>query len=305
MTDDAPGPAIRIEALTKRYGRLRAVDDLSLEVSRGEIFGFLGLNGAGKSTTIRILLDLRRPTSGRAQIDGHDCQREGLAVRSRVGHLPGELGLPGDMTGRGVLDLLARLGGRAVEDGVRRTLLERMELAESDLDRRLRDYSTGMRRKLGVVQAFQSRPSVLVLDEPTEGLDPIAQEAFSSLLFEARERGATVFLSSHVLSEVERLCDRVAVIRDGRLAVMATVAEITGQAKRRVSITFSREVEFRPEAAPGCDLVSASPRAWTLLARGETGPLVRALAGWPVADLEVREVRLEDVLIRYYRGDDR
>ena len=157
MSEASSRPAIVIEGLTKRYGRLVAVDNLDLEVHGGEVFGFLGLNGAGKSTTIRVLLDLRRPTIGRARILGHDCQREGLAARASVGHLPGELGFYGDMTGRAVLDLLARLSARPVEPAYRRQLLERIELAESDLDRRLRDYSTGMKRKLGVVQAFQGR----------------------------------------------------------------------------------------------------------------------------------------------------
>jgi ABC-2 type transport system ATP-binding protein len=225
--DVSTGAAIAIHALTKRYGRLVAVRDLDLAVDLGEVFGFLGVNGAGKSTTIRILLDFVRPTAGRASILGHDCQRDGLAARAAVGYLPGELGFYEDMTGDAVLDVTARLSGAGtVRPAYRRELAERLELSAPDLGRRIRDYSTGMKRKLGIVQAFQADQAVLVLDEPTEGLDPLMQEAFYGLLADVRRRGRTVFMSSHVLSEVERVCDRIAVIRKGTLVLLSPVDDL-------------------------------------------------------------------------------
>ena len=199
--------AISIRGLTKRYGKLIAVDRLDLEVPRGEVFGFLGLNGAGKTTTIRILLDLLRPTSGHAAVFGHDCQSDSLKARSDVGYLPGEMGIYSDLTGHEMLVFLSRIGGGTVSKAHRHTLTERFELTDRDLSRRLREYSTGMKRKLGLIQAFQADPLLLILDEPTEGLDPLMQESFYELLTDARKRGRTVFMSSHVLPEVERICD--------------------------------------------------------------------------------------------------
>src|SRR5882762_4464951 len=231
--------AISICAITKQYGKLRAVNNLSLDVNEGEILGFLGLNGAGKTTTIRILLDLLRPTGGKALIFGHDCQADGLQARSSIGYLPGELGIYSDLTGREVLDLLAGLNGGAVEKRHRRELQERLGLPDSDLQRRLREYSTGMKRKLGIIQAFQADPLLLILDEPTEGLDPLMQESFYELLVDAKQRGRTVFMSSHVLSEVERVCDRIAILRNGELVLLSAVDESLRLATRRVRVLFS------------------------------------------------------------------
>jgi len=306
MSAPTQPPAVLVERLCKRYGRLRAVDGLDLAVESGEIFGFLGLNGAGKTTTIKILLDLRRPTAGRAAILGHDCQRQNRAARRLVGYLPGELGYYGDLTGRAVLDLLADLSGGRVDPEYRAALLERLELPDADLSKRVRDFSTGMKRKLGIVQAFQADPPVLVLDEPTEGLDPLVQEAFYLLLADVKQRGRTVFMSSHVLSEIERVCDRVAVIRSGRLAIVAPVAEIKRLAGRRVHVTFSRPVAMDAAAIPpGIEVTATTPTEWSLVARGQLGALLPRLGGLPVADLRIDEARLEDVLIRFYREEAR
>jgi len=281
------GAALAIRGLTKRYGRLTAVRDLDLDVEVGEVFGFLGVNGAGKSTTIRILLDFVRPTAGRASILGHDCQRAGLAARAAVGYLPGELGFYEDMTGDAVLDVTARLSGADAVRGVyRRELADRLELSASDLGRRIRDYSTGMKRKLGIVQAFQADPPMLVLDEPTEGLDPLMQEAFYALLADVRRRGRTVFMSSHVLSEVERVCDRIAVIRKGTLVLL-----------------FDASAPPPPALPEGCELVDSMPTEWRVRVRGPLGPLLARLAGLAVRDLEVHEVPFEEVLRPYYRED--
>ncbi|MBE3096015.1 MAG: ABC transporter ATP-binding protein [Planctomycetes bacterium] len=297
-----PDPAISIRGLAKHYGRLVAVSDLTLDVVAGEVFGFLGLNGAGKTTTIRVLLDLLRPTRGRASIFGRDCQADGLAARAATGYLPSEIGFYSDMTGEDTLRLIARLSRQRVDAAYRRRLEDRLEFASADLGRRLREYSGGMKRKLGIIQAFQADPPLLILDEPSEGLDPLMQEAFYDLLAEVKGRGRTVFLSSHVLPEVERVCDRVAVLRTGRLALVAAVDEIRSLAPRRVRVTFGGDVPFEPGLLPAAfTVIEIQPTRWSLNAQGPLGPLVTSLAGLPVEDIEVHEPRLEDILIRYYR----
>jgi ABC-2 type transport system ATP-binding protein len=290
---------ISLQALSKSYGQLLAVANLSLEVQEGEIFGFLGLNGSGKTTTIRILLDLLRPTSGRATMFGLDCQHQGLAVRARVGYLPGEMGLYRDMTGEATLDLFFRLGGGSGDHLMQQRLLDRLELSRADLRRKLREYSTGMKRKLGIVQAFQNDPELLILDEPTEGLDPLMQHAFYELLAETRTRGRTVFMSSHVLTEVQRVCDRVALIRQGNIIIQAPVAEIRQMAPRRVTVIFDADVP-PPASSGNWTIETVAPRHWTILVKGPTGALTRALAALPVADLQIQEPSLEDALRQYY-----
>jgi len=297
---------ISIRGLTKRYGHIVAVNDLSLEVAPGEILGFLGLNGAGKTTTIRILLDLLRPTSGSASILGHDCQSDGIRARVNIGYLPGEMGIYSDLTGREVLGLLARLNEQLPDENRRRELQERLEFPDSDLRRRLREYSTGMKRKLGIIQAFQSDPLLLILDEPTEGLDPLMQESFYQLLVDVKSRGRTVFMSSHVLSEVERVCDRIALVRQGELVLLAGIDETRGLAARQVRIVFAEDLSsidglVIPELPNGSDILDSGPRWWNLKVEGPLGPLLRAVASLPVQDIEVTEAKLEDVILRYYR----
>jgi ABC-2 type transport system ATP-binding protein len=293
--------AISIQGITKQYGTLKAVDNLTFEVARGEILGFLGLNGAGKTTMIRILLDLLRPTGGRAFIFGHDCQADGLQARANIGYLPGEMGIYSDLTGREVLDLLAGLERQTIDTQHRRELQERLKLPDSDLRRRLREYSTGMKRKLGLIQAFQADPLLLILDEPTDGLDPLMQESFYALLADAKRRGRTVFMSSHVLSEVERVCDRIALLRKGELVLLSAVEESRRLAPRRVRVLFAEDVTATPGLPRGIEIVEASPRAWNLKVEGLLGPLLKAIAALPVKDVEIEEPRLEDVIMKYYR----
>jgi ABC-2 type transport system ATP-binding protein len=292
---------ITIRGLTKRYGSVRAVNNLSLDVEHGEILGFLGLNGAGKTTTIRILLDLLRPNGGSASILGHDCQTDGLRARLNVGYLPGEMGIYSDLTGREVLDLLAGLNGHVIDKVRRRDLQARLEFPESDLRRRLREYSSGMKRKLGLIQAFQSDPLLLILDEPTEGLDPLMQESFYKLLLDAKQRGRSVFMSSHVLSEVDRVCDRIALVRKGELVLLATVEETRKLAARQVRVSFAEDVPAMAGFSTGTEVVETSPRSWKLKIEGPLGPLLRAIAALPVRDIEVSEPKLEDVVLKYYR----
>lgn len=302
MPQLASQSAISIRGLSKRYGKLTAVRNLDLEVAPGEIFGFLGLNGAGKTTTIRILLDLLRPSAGQAWIFGHNCQNQGLEARALTGYLPGEMGLYSDMTGSEVLDLLAGLSGHTTDLTRRRELQERFELPDSVTRRKLREYSTGMKRKLGLIQAFQADPRVLILDEPTEGLDPLMQESFYALLAESRSRGRTVFMSSHVLSEVERVCDRVAVLSKGELVWLSTVQESRRLAARRVRVYFSQDVAQASGLPPGHQMLEITPRVWNLRVEGALGPLLQVLASLPVKDIEVEEPKLEDVLFKYYRA---
>jgi ABC-2 type transport system ATP-binding protein len=296
-------PAISIRGLTKRYGPLTALNDLNLEVSRSEIFGFLGLNGAGKTTAIRLLLDLLRPTSGRAFIFGHDCWSEGLDARALIGYLPGELGFYLDLTGLETLDFLAGLNRQPVDKRHRQELCDRLELPHRDLRRRLREYSAGMKRKLGIIQAFQANPPLLILDEPTEGLDPLMQESFYGLLADVKRRGTTVFMSSHVLTEVERVCDRIALLRKGEMVLLASVRESRRLAPRRVRVFFSQDVGAPPALPPGHELTDQTPRLWRLAVTGPLGPLLALLAGLPVQDMELEEARLEDVLLKYYREE--
>ena len=299
--DRTSPPAISIRGLTKRYGPLTALNDLNLDIERGESFGFLGLNGAGKTTTIRLLLDLLRPTSGQAFIFGYNCWAEGLEARARIGYLPGELGFYLDLTGLETLNFLAGLNRQPVDQRYRQELCDRLELSRSDLRRRLRQYSTGMKRKLGIIQAFQTNPPLLILDEPTEGLDPLMQEAFYRLLSDVKRAGATVFMSSHVLSEVERVCDRIALLRKGEMVLLSSVRESRRLAPRRVRVSFSENVSAHPALPPGHQLTEKTPRLWRLDVVGPLGPLLALLEGLPVEDMEIEEARLEDVVLRYYR----
>jgi ABC-2 type transport system ATP-binding protein len=302
--DQASPAPISIRGLSKRYGLLTALKDLNLDVARGEIFGFLGLNGAGKTTTIRLLLDLLRPTSGNAFIFGYNCWKQSLETRARIGYLPGELGLYLDLTGLETLDFLAGLNRRRVDKQHRQALCDRLELARSDLRRRLREYSTGMKRKLGIIQAFQAKPPLVILDEPTEGLDPLMQESFYGLLADIKREGGTVFMSSHVLSEVERVCDRIALLRKGEMVLLTTVQESRRLAPRRVRVLFREDVNADPELPAGHELMEKTPRLWRLTVAGPLGPLVGLLEGLPVKDVEVDEARLEDVVLRYYREEE-
>ncbi len=294
--------AITLHALSKSYGRVQALRGASFDVQPGEIFGFLGPNGSGKTTTIRLLLDLIRPSSGHAEIFGMDCRRRSREVRAGVGYLPGELALYGEMTGRETLDLLLRLSTSARETSLRDELLERLAFPHDDLRRRVREYSTGMRRKLGIVQAMQHDPPLLILDEPTEGLDPLMQEAFYAIIADARARGTTIFMSSHILSEVDRTCDRLALLRGGEVVLVATVADVRKLAPRLVRIAFDADVPAPPVLPETFEIDEVAPRLWRVRASGELRELMRAASAHAIRDLEIDTPRLEDVIFRYYGG---
>ena len=299
---DEKAPAIAITALTKSYGKVEAVRNLSLEVPRGQIFGFLGLNGAGKTTTIRVLLDLLRPTSGSARVFGLDCREDSRRVRALTGYLPGELGLYGDMSGEELLSLTTRLSGRQLAPDYRLQLAERLELSPADLRRKIREYSSGMKRKLGLIQAMQHEPELLILDEPTEGLDPLMQRELNRILLEQKKAGRTIFMSSHVMAEVERVCDRIAVIRKGELAFLSTVAEARKIGGRRARIRFEREVKL-PTLPSTMRFLEGTATEWLIRVDAEMKQLLDLLRDYPIHDLEIGEPELEDVLERYYREE--
>jgi len=267
--------ALSIESLTVRHGATTAVDDLNLEVRVGEVFGFLGPNGAGKSTTIRTLLGLIRPDAGTARILGVDMQAAEPSLRRRVGFLPGDLALFAHATGRETLELFAALYGTDCPD--RDAVFARFRFPASALDRPVKGYSTGMRQTLGIALAFQHRPEVLVLDEPTTGLDPLARDAFLALVADARARGATVFLSSHVLDEVDRLADRIAVIAQGKLRVVDTVERLRASLPRRVTV----------RRKDGTDLVFD--------AMGPISALLDRIRGLDPEDVEIAPVPLDAI----------
>jgi beta-exotoxin I transport system ATP-binding protein len=295
--------ALRMTALTKYYGPVVGVEALSLEIAAGEVFGFLGANGAGKTTTIRMLLDFLRPTSGSAAILGFDCRRQTLEVRRRVGYLPSDMAIYPDLTGRGYIEFLAALGQQPVSAARLDFLLRRFDVSDLDLRRRMRDYSHGMKRKLGLVQALMTDAPVLILDEPTAGLDPLMIEAFCETIHEITRSGATVFLSSHVLAEVGRMCDRIGLIRSGRLVAVHTLSDLRRAAPRRVTVLFSAPVNGDMPLMPNAAFVAREPERWVIDASGPLGGVVAALANLPVADISVAPFALEDTILRLF-GED-
>jgi ABC-2 type transport system ATP-binding protein len=290
--------AILTSGLVKDYGSIRALDGLDLEVQAGEVFGFLGPNGAGKSTTIRLLLDQLRPTAGRVEVLGSVPASGGPALRARLGYLPGDLNFEVRAKAGDLLHHLARLRGGRGGDRIR-PLAERLGL---DLDRPVRALSKGNRQKVGIVQAFMHAPELLVLDEPTSGLDPLLQHEFRALVEEARERGATVFMSSHVLSEVELMVGRVAIVRRGRIVDIDEVASLRQRAGQEVELGFAAPVEPAAfTALPGVEDVRIEGAVLRCLLRGEPDALLKRAAEHHVVRWSARDRGLEELFIDHYR----
>ncbi len=291
---------IATSGLTKDFGSGRGLFGLDLEVRRGEVFGFLGPNGAGKSTTMRLLLDLIKPTAGSARVLGLDTVADSLAIRRRIGFLPGDLALYPKMTGRVVLDYLARLRG-GVNPRVRDSLAERFD---AELDRPVHELSTGNRQKLGLIQAFMHEPELLILDEPIAGLDPLVQQSFHALLGEVAAQGRTVFLSSHTLSEVERVTQRLAILRQGRVVVVDSLENLRKVAVQRLEIEFAEPVAAREfEALPGVTEATANGRTVTVSFAGSADAVVKAAAAHEVRAVRPHEEDLEDIFLRYYHAN--
>ncbi len=292
---------IQTENLTKVYnGGKPALADLNLSVAQGEIFGYLGPNGAGKTTTIRLLLDLIRPTNGRASIFGMDTLARSVEIRKHIGFLPGELNLWDRLTAREIINYMGNLRG-GVNTAYVNQLAERLNF---DMTKKMRTYSSGNKRKLGLILALMHKPKLLILDEPSSGLDPLMQQIFNQLMLEAKANGQTVFLSSHVLSEVQAICDRVGILRDGKLQAVETVERLMRVDFRKVTIRFRDAVTpALVSTVPGVSGVSAEgATSLSLQLQGDFDPLLKALNGAYVQDLHVEEPTLEDIFLTYYGG---
>jgi ABC-2 type transport system ATP-binding protein len=291
--------AIRTSGLSKRYGRTLALDGLDLAVAPGEVYGYLGPNGAGKTTTIRLLLGLLRPSAGRAELFGVDAWREPVEAHRRVAYVAAEPNLWPGLTGAETLEFRARVRGGA-DAGYREQLIERFQL---DTSKKVRALSHGNRQKVQLVAALASRAELLILDEPTGGLDPLMEMAFRETVREAKQRGQTVFLSSHILSEVEAVCDRVGILRAGRLVDEGTLADLRHLSAQTVEVTFDGLVPRLP-SLPGVEVTEAGANALRFQVSGSVGPLIEALAGQHVVSLESRAPSLEEIFLRHYESGD-
>src|SRR6267143_712695 len=293
---------IEAERLTKNYGSKRGIADVSFQVEEGEVFGFLGPNGAGKTTTIRLLMALLRADRGSARIAGLDCWTQSLEIKRLIGYMPGEPALDPNLTGGQILEYFAHLRG-GVDHAYLKQLIQRFEL---DTSRKFRQYSTGNKRKVVLIQAFMHRPRLLVLDEPTGSLDPLNQQEFDRMVLEARKEGRTVFLSSHVLSEVEKTCTTVGIIREGRLVRTGDVAEVKAIKRYEITITFAGAVpteSFKTlEGVIAVETVSHG-HGVHLTMQGPADAVIKAAAHYPVVSLTSYEPSLEDIFLRYYEGD--
>jgi ABC-type multidrug transport system ATPase subunit len=293
---------VETQGLTKRYGSSRGIDDVTFTIAEGEVFGFLGPNGAGKTTTIRTLMGLLRPTEGNARIGGLDCWGQSTDVKRLVGYLPGELALDPSLTGGQILEYFGHLRG-GVDQSYLKQLIERLGL---DPTRKFRQYSSGNKRKIGIVQAFMHRPPLLILDEPTNGLDPLNQQEFDRMVNEVRAEGRTVFLSSHILGEVEQTCTRVAIIREGRLVRVGAVTELKDIKRHDVTITFADAAPAEAfKTLAGVDNVETlgDGRTLRMAVSGGLDSVIKAAAQYRIVTLISQEPSLEDVFLRYYEGD--
>jgi ABC-type multidrug transport system ATPase subunit len=293
---------IETERLNKRYGNKRGINDVSFQVEEGEVFGFLGPNGAGKTTTIRILMALLRADSGTARVAGMDCWEQSVDIKRLTGYVPGEPALDPNLTGGQILEYFAHLRG-GVDQAYLKRLIERLDL---DPSRKFRQYSTGNKRKLVLIQAFMHRPRLLILDEPTNGLDPLNQQEFDHMVGEVRDEGRTVFLSSHILTEVERNCTRVAIIRMGELVRVGGITELKDIKRYEITISFAEPVPA--SAFNGLDGVArveslAEGRSLRLGMQGSADAVVKAAARYRVLSLTSHEPSLEDIFLRYYEND--
>lgn len=297
----ATSAAIVTEGLTKHYGDVKALIDLDLSVEQGEIFGFLGPNGAGKTTMIRTILDEIRPTSGRASIVGLDSHADSVEIRRHIGYVPGDLAMYPNLTGRDTLTYFANLRG-GVDWSYVDVLADRLD---ADLSKKVGDLSSGNRQKVGLIQAFMNKPVVLIMDEPSSGLDPLVQREFQALLREVIAGGSTVFLSSHTLSEVQRVADRVGIIRHGKLIAVEAVASLRSKGIRTVELFFDSPVDAAVfEPLPGVDDVTVQNHHVTLSFSGQMETLLRVITDrYTLLDISTQEADLEEIFLTYYRDD--
>jgi ABC-2 type transport system ATP-binding protein len=287
---------VQTEELTKWYGTSRGIDGINLSVSEGEVFGFLGPNGSGKTTTIRILLDFIRASAGRARLFGMDAHADSVRIKSRIGYLPGEYGMYASMRAVDYLQFLGSLRSDN-EPPLRDTLIERFGL---DTSRRIKSLSHGTKQKLALVQACMHDPELLILDEPTSGLDPLIQQQFYALVLEMQERGKTIFFSSHVLAEVEKVCDRVAILKEGKLIAQHEIADLKKHRLKTIEVRFRQELDeslFQLEGVRKIEKHAHTVRLWV---DANISGVLRRLSDYPVDDISCQDARLEDVFLEYY-----
>jgi len=284
---------IQVKNLTKYYGKIRGIEDLTFNVKKGEIFGFLGPNGAGKTTTIRTLLGLLKRTSGEAYILGKNIEDSIVEIRSKVGYIPGELALYEHLTGRQFLNYFSSLRNTELP-----LLDELLTIFELPLDRKIKGYSKGMKQKMGIVQAFMDDPEIVILDEPTSGLDPLLQQKFYDFILDERKKGRTMFFSSHILSEVDKICDRVAIIRDGFLVALEDVDTLKQKRGKLIRV----KLKDNPAKFPGPKNMKILDGWIEFIAQDDIDYWIKLISKYKVVDLEINEFKLEDIFIRYYEG---
>jgi ABC-2 type transport system ATP-binding protein len=289
---------IATKNLTKYYGKTKGIENLNLEVNKGEIFGFLGPNGAGKTTTIRLLLNLIKASSGSAYVFGMDSQRDTLEIRRRLGYIPGEVAFYDGMNGKEFLSLMGSFHGVNGEKRIKKL----KDMFELDLSPQIRAYSKGMKQKLAIIQAFMNDPELLILDEPSLGLDPLMQHTFYDLLLEEKRRGKTVFLSSHILPEVERVCDRVGIVRNGELVSIERVADLKRKKVRRIDIFLKKELTAEELKLANTEILEIKGKSIKLKFFGDTPKLLKQLTDLPIEDIAFPEASLEDTFMEFYGG---
>jgi len=287
---------IQTEKLTKYYGNSRGIEEINLSVKEGEVFGFLGPNGSGKTTTIRILLDFIRPSSGRARLFGMDAHADSIRIKSRIGYLPGEYGMYEKMKAGDYLQFLGSL--RSDEKPPMKDKL--IELFDVDISKRIKSFSHGNKQKLALVQAFMHDPGLLVLDEPTNGLDPLIQQRFYELILELKESGKTIFFSSHILSEVERICDRVAILREGKLVALHKISDLKKFRLKSIEVTFKHELDESIFRLDGVRKVEKNANAVHLLINANINGILRKISEYPIDNISCRDASLEDIFLEYY-----
>lgn len=289
--------AIETKDLTVYYGKHRGIVDVDLKVEKGEVFGFLGPNGAGKTTTERVLLDVIRPNKGSARIFGLDCQTEGVEARKNVSYLPGELSLYDNMKASTFFDMVNNMRGNNGDKAYRDQLCERLDL---DVSRKIRNYSRGNKQKVGIVVAFMNKPELLILDEPTGGLDPLVQQTVMDLVREVNNEGKTVFFSSHILPEVQAVCDRVGIIRDGQLVATERVEDLTHQHFKRLRLNFGNMPPIGTFVQDGVEEVARDEQGVTLEVYRNLNKVMETAVSFGITDIETKPVSLEEIFLTYY-----
>jgi ABC-2 type transport system ATP-binding protein len=287
---------IETKNLTKTYGKSRGIKDVSIRVNKGDIFGFLGPNGAGKSTTIRTLLDFIRPTSGSATIFGLDCHKDTVQIKKRIGYIPGDFGLFGNMTGWKYLEYFGKVRG-GYDAGAAKALVRRFEIKP---DRKMKEYSRGMRQKMAIIQAFMNEPDLIVMDEPTSGLDPLVQQTFMDMIREEAGRGTTIFMSSHILSEVEKVCNRVAIIKEGQIQAEEKIEDLQKKSGSVLQVKFAEEVNPETFRMPGVTNPVRQNGHIRMTVTGNMESVLAEVSKHKVADINIHPMTLEEIFMHYY-----